>query len=117
MAATGEIPDKIYFRIGEAARLVGVKPYVLRFWEKEFPFIQPEKHSGQRLYRKHEIELFREIRRLLHDERYTIEGTRKKLIRLQRSQVTPEISADACLLKMKNELLDLRKVLHRRIQE
>ncbi len=117
MAATGEIPDKLYFRIGEASRLVGVKPYVLRFWEKEFPFIRPEKHSGQRLYRRREIELFREIRRLLHDERYTIEGTRKKLSRSRSSQPATRVAPDACLLNLKNELLGLRAMLRSREQE
>ncbi len=117
MASTGEIPDKIYFRIGEAARLVGVKPYVLRYWEKEFAFIRPEKRSGQRLYKRREIELLREIRRLLHDERYTIEGTRKKLAR--KSSVADSSgergkSPDACLLELKNELVSLKAILRAR---
>jgi DNA-binding transcriptional MerR regulator len=110
MASAGEIPDKLYFRIGEASRLVGVKPYVLRYWEKEFDVIRPEKHSGQRLYRRRDIELFREIRRCLHNERYTIEGTRKKLKKRQADKLA-EPSARECLAGLKTELLNLRELL------
>lgn len=75
-----DIPDKLYFRIGEVARLAGVKPYVLRFWETEFPEIAPKKSgTGHRLYRRKEVELVLEIKRLLYDRRYTIEGARKEL--------------------------------------
>jgi DNA-binding transcriptional MerR regulator len=74
------IPDKQYFRIGEVARLLGVKPYVLRFWETEFRAIRPQKtKSQQRLYRRRDVELLRDIRRLLYEERYTIEGARQRL--------------------------------------
>lgn len=75
-----EIPDKLYFRIGEVARLAGVKPYVLRFWEAEFPALAPRKSgSGHRLYRRKDVELVLEIKRLLYGNRYTIEGARKFL--------------------------------------
>ncbi|HEY3356860.1 MAG TPA: MerR family transcriptional regulator [Polyangia bacterium] len=74
------IPEKAYFRIGEVARILGVKPYVLRFWETEFRVVRPQKtRSQQRVYRRRDVELLREIRRLLYDERYTIEGARKRL--------------------------------------
>jgi len=74
------IPDKIYFKIGEVARLTGVKPYVLRYWETEFKAIQPVKsHSRQRLYRKRDVELIIKIKELLYVSRFTIEGARKKL--------------------------------------
>jgi DNA-binding transcriptional MerR regulator len=75
-----EIPDKLYFRIGEVASLLGVEPYVLRYWEKEFPRLSPRK-SGRdhRLYRRKDVELALEIKRLLYDSRYTIEGARKAL--------------------------------------
>lgn len=77
---TQEIPDKLYFRIGEVSRLAGVKPYVLRFWETEFPGIGPKKSgTGQRLYRRKDVELVLEIKRLLYDMRFTIEGARKFL--------------------------------------
>ena len=75
-----EIPDKLYFRIGEVSRLAGIKPYVLRFWETEFPGLGPKKSgTGHRLYRRKDVELVLEIKRLLYDKRYTIEGARKAL--------------------------------------
>jgi DNA-binding transcriptional MerR regulator len=77
---TPEIPDKLYFRIGEVSRLAGIKPYVLRFWESEFPALGPKKSgTGHRLYRRKEVELVLEIKRLLYEKRYTIEGARKYL--------------------------------------
>lgn len=77
---TPEIPDKLYFRIGEVSRLAGVKPYVLRYWETEFPAISPKKSgTGHRLYRRRDVETVLEIKRLLYDKRYTIEGARKAL--------------------------------------
>lgn len=75
-----EIPDRLYFRIGEVSRLVGVKPYVLRYWETEFPALAPKKSStGQRLYRRRDVELLLEIKRLLYEKRYTLEGARQHL--------------------------------------
>ena len=74
------IPDKIYFKIGEVARLTGVKPYVLRYWETEFKAIQTVKsQSRQRLYRKRDVELILHIKELLYQQRFTIEGARKKI--------------------------------------
>jgi DNA-binding transcriptional MerR regulator len=75
-----EIPDKLYFRIGEVARLAGIKPYVLRFWETEFGGLGPRKSgAGHRLYRRKDVELVLEIKRLLYEKRFTIEGARKYL--------------------------------------
>src|SRR5438309_8781796 len=75
-----EIPDKLYFRIGEVSRLAGVKPYVLRYWETEFPAIAPRKSgTGHRLYRRKDVETVLEIKRLLYEKRFTIEGARKAL--------------------------------------
>lgn len=72
-----KIPDKLYFRIGEVASLVGVEPYVLRFWESEFPQLAPKKSgTGHRLYRRKEVETILEVKRLLYDRRFTIEGAR-----------------------------------------
>jgi DNA-binding transcriptional MerR regulator len=74
------LPDKIYFKIGEVARLTGIKPYVLRYWETEFKVIQPVKsRSRQRLYRKRDVELILRIKELLYEQRFTIEGARKKI--------------------------------------
>ena len=79
-AEAPEIPDKLYFRIGEVARLAGIKPYVLRFWESEFSGLGPKKSgTGHRLYRRKDVELVLEIKRLLYERRYTIEGARKVL--------------------------------------
>jgi DNA-binding transcriptional MerR regulator len=73
-----EIPDKLYYRIGEVARLCGVETYVLRFWETEFPQLKPNKSgAGQRLYRRREVDLARRIRHLLYEEGYTIPGARQ----------------------------------------
>ena len=75
-----EIPDKLYFRIGEVSRLAGIKPYVLRFWETEFSSLGPKKSGkGHRLYRRKDVELVLEIKHLLYEKRYTIEGARKYL--------------------------------------
>lgn len=75
-----EIPNKLYFRIGEVAKLAGIKPYVLRFWESEFPGLGPKKSgTGHRLYRRKDVEMVLEIKRLLYEKRFTIEGARKTL--------------------------------------
>ncbi len=72
-----EIPDKLYFRIGEVARICEVPAYVLRFWESEFQQLKPKKSgTGQRLYRKSDVEISLRIKRLLYDEGYTIPGAR-----------------------------------------
>ncbi|MCB9759151.1 MAG: MerR family transcriptional regulator [Alphaproteobacteria bacterium] len=76
-----DIPDKLYFRIGEVAELVGVEPHVLRYWEGEFRMRPHRSNSGQRLYRKKDISRFLKIRRLLHTEGFTIAGARKALSR------------------------------------
>jgi DNA-binding transcriptional MerR regulator len=74
------IPEKAFFKIGEAARLVGVKPYVLRYWETEFRSLRPQKtKSQQRLYRRSDVQLLLKIRHLLYEKRYTIEGARSRL--------------------------------------
>ena len=80
MAPGPEIPDKLYFRIGDVAKLAGIKPYVLRFWETEFPALGPKKSgTGHRLYRRKDVELVLEIKSLLYEKRFTIEGARKLL--------------------------------------
>lgn len=74
------IPDRLYFKIGDVARICGVETYVLRFWETQFPQLKPNKSgTGQRLYRRHEVELALEIKRLVHDEGYTLAGARQTL--------------------------------------
>jgi DNA-binding transcriptional MerR regulator len=79
-APVREIPDKLFFRIGEVSRIVGVEPYVLRYWESEFRGLTPKKSgSGQRMFRKKDVELLLRIRHLLYDRKFTIEGARKVL--------------------------------------
>jgi len=75
-----EIPDKSLFTIAEVARLTSTKPFVLRFWQSEFPMLQPVKApNGRRLYRREDIEMVFEIKRLLYEEGFTIAGARKHL--------------------------------------
>ena len=74
------LPDKLFYKIGEVSKISGVESYVLRYWETEFPFLSPRKNkSGQRVYVKKDVELILQIKKLLYQERYTIEGVRKKL--------------------------------------
>src|ERR1700675_3565698 len=75
-----DIPDRLYFKIGDVARICAVEPYVLRFWETQFPQLKPNKSgTGQRLYRRREVELALEIKRLVHGEGYTLAGAKKAL--------------------------------------
>src|SRR5580692_3351844 len=79
-APMSEIPDKLYFRIGEVARLCEVPAYVLRFWESEFPQLKPNKGgTGQRLYRRRDVEMALRVKTLLKEEGYTIPGARAVL--------------------------------------
>ena len=74
------IPEKIYFKIGEVCELVGVQAHVLRYWETEFPMLSPQKNrSGQRSYRRRDVEISLRIKQLLYDEMFTIAGAKKKL--------------------------------------
>jgi DNA-binding transcriptional MerR regulator len=75
-----EIPKKLFYKIGEVCSLTDTQPYVLRFWESEFPQLAPRKsRTGQRVYRPRDIEMVLEIKKLLYEEGYTIAGARKKL--------------------------------------
>ena len=81
------IPEKTYSRIGEVAKLVGIEPYVLRFWETEFKtMVPPKSRSKQRMYRRRDLETILVVKHLLYVERFTIEGARKRLIEVQRAQ-------------------------------
>jgi DNA-binding transcriptional MerR regulator len=87
---SAQIPDRLFFRIRDVARLVGVKPHVLRYWEKEFPVISPQKSaSGHRVYSRRDVQTVLLIKHLLHEERYSIEGARKRI-----KQVDVEIPED-----------------------
>lgn len=75
-----QLPQKLYFRIGEVARLLDVKPHVLRFWEREFKSLKPKKSAaGQRIFNRRDVERLGLIKHLLYTERFTIEGARKHL--------------------------------------
>lgn len=128
LAAVPVIPDKLYFRIGEAARLCGVEAYVLRFWEKEFPQLHPTKGgTGQRLYRRRDVELALRIKQLVHREGYTIAGARQQLaqeIKENRRKPQPELipissgksiakpaQVELRLQRLRLELRDLHKLL------
>jgi DNA-binding transcriptional MerR regulator len=75
-----EIPDKLYFKIGEVSELLGVEPYVLRYWESEFAVLSPKKSgTGHRLYRRKDVELLLRIKHLLYEKKFTIEGARLAL--------------------------------------
>ena len=78
--AASQVPDKMYFRVGETSRLVGVPAYVLRFWETEFRAVSPQKSGrGHRLYRRKDVELLLQIKHLLYEKRFTLEGARQAL--------------------------------------
>jgi len=86
------IPDRLYFRIGDVAELCGLETYVLRFWETEFPQLAPKKSAtGQRLYRKHDVENVLRIMRLLYEDGFTIEGARRHL----KNELRPSKSQNA----------------------
>ena len=87
-----DIPDKLYFRIGEVAKLCDVPAYVLRFWEGEFPQLKPNKGgTGQRLYRRRDVEMALRIKSLLYDEGYTIPGARQAVKAERRSGKDPQL--------------------------
>ncbi len=112
------IPEKLYYKIGEVSEITGVEPYVLRYWESEFRIVNPTRtNSKQRLYRKKDLELILEIKKLLYEEKFTIAGAKK---RLQKSKMwkeqqmkleLPEKKYREALLRVKKELEDLRGLL------
>ncbi|HTZ58306.1 MAG TPA: MerR family transcriptional regulator [Acidobacteriaceae bacterium] len=118
-----EIPDKLYFRIGEVARLCSVAPYVLRFWETEFSQLRPNKSgTGQRLYRRRDVEMALRVKRLLYDEGYTIAGARQAIQAETRNKRggQPELPlpqqqaaqrAEARLHKVRKELREILSML------
>ena len=112
------VPDKLYFKIGEVSKILGVKPYVLRFWETEFDLLKPGKApSRHRLYKKRDVELLLEIKRLLYTENFTIEGARKKLKenkkeeRKQLKLSLPDTAYKNALAKVVKDLQALKKML------
>ena len=121
LQAGPEIPDKLYFKIGEVSELLGVEPYVLRYWETEFPVLSPKKSgTGHRLYRRKDVELLLRIKHLLRDKRFTIEGARQSLqaeakapkpraVKPRESQ--QELFATDPLPEIRRELADILQLL------
>jgi DNA-binding transcriptional MerR regulator len=119
---TKEIPDKLHFKIGEVSTIVGVAPHVLRYWESEFSDIKPKRMgSKQRLYRRADVELILTIKRLLHEQGYTIAGARKLLeetaaatagpVTAPSPETPPPVELDKQLGSIKQELIALKKIL------
>lgn len=112
------IPEKLYFKIGEVSQFTGVEPHVLRYWESEFKIVTPIRtNSKQRLYRRKDLELILEIKKLLYEEKFTIAGAKKRLQRTkswkekQLKLNLAEKKYHDALLRMKKELQDLRGLL------
>ena len=107
------LPDKLFFKIGEVADLVGVKPHVLRYWEAEFPALKPMKTRGShRMYRRRDVEIAMTIRRLVHDEGFTIPGARKRLRQLDQHRVESEPEPAATReVALRAELIGIRQSL------
>jgi DNA-binding transcriptional MerR regulator len=114
-----EIPDKLYFKIGEVSELLGVEPYVLRYWETEFRALAPKKSgTGHRLYRRKDVELLLRIKHLLYEKRFTIEGARQSLQATARSpkpratkRVQQELFTEDPLPEIRRELADILQIL------
>ena len=114
-----EIPDKLYFKIGEVSELLGVEPYVLRYWETEFTVLSPKKSgTGHRLYRRKDVELLLRIKHLLYEKKFTIEGARQTLhaeSRAPKQKVAKiaqqELFSQDPLPEIRRELADILQLL------
>ena len=107
--APGSNIERMYYRIGEAAQLVGAKPHVLRYWESEFRAIRPTKSAkGQRVYSRRDIEVLRRIRSLLKEQGYTIDGARKKLREGGFEPHAPTVAPVVLGKKMRETLREMR---------
>jgi DNA-binding transcriptional MerR regulator len=119
-----EIPDKLYFKIGEVCKITNVEPYILRYWESEFKLIKPYRtKSNQRLYRKKDVEAVLKIRKMLYDQKFTIAGAKKKLKEtipqqkaLQQKQLSlnlPDKRYTTAIKDIASELTQLSNMLHK----
>ena len=109
-----KIPDKLFFKIGEVAKLTGVEQHVLRYWEDEFEVLQPKKNkSGQRFYEKKDVEQIFKIQRLLHIERYTIAGAKQKMreSKKKNSQLSLGFDRESFLEQKSDIISDLESIL------
>ncbi|HIP37949.1 MAG TPA: MerR family transcriptional regulator [Desulfocapsa sulfexigens] len=111
-----EIPDKLYFKIGEVSKLACVAPHVLRYWESEFKEIQPKRaNSNQRLYRREDVKIVLLVKTLLHEQGYTLSGAKKFLAGKKQSLLTPpKTDIAGCLQTIKEELLAVDKMLNKK---
>lgn len=92
---TSNIPDRMFYRIKEVCSITGLKPHVLRYWEQEFKDIKPVKSSrGQRLYKKKDLDIIFTIKRLLYEQRYTIEGAKKYMMSKKNMLVLEQIKGE-----------------------
>ena len=113
---------KPFFKIGEVAKLLGVKPHVLRYWESEFPSLKPRKNpSGQRIYAKADIEAIVEIQNLLYNQRYTISGAKKMLARHDEGDegLAPNLPANSFSQEvkyLKKRIKELLELLQRTLE-
>ena len=109
-----KIPDKLFFKIGEVAKLTGVEQHVLRYWEDEFEVLQPKKNkSGHRFYEKKDVELIIKIQRLLYLERYTIAGAKQKMreSKKKNSQLHLGFDRESFLDQKRDIISDLGSIL------
>ncbi len=105
-----QLPDKLYFKIGEVSKLTRLPAYVLRFWENEFTCIKPKRtSSGQRLYRRGDVEMVFKIRHLLHERKFTIEGARQYLSKQKSGQ--PKKEPLLSIKEIETELKNIRNLL------
>jgi DNA-binding transcriptional MerR regulator len=108
-------PSKVFYRVGEVGQLVGVESYVLRYWEKMFPQLKPDKdEAGQRVYTKSDIDVILRIKSLLYEERYTIDGARKRLREESRHKDTKDIRELLAILRnVKHTLQEISTILEK----
>ncbi|GAB5046116.1 MerR family transcriptional regulator [Thermodesulfovibrio sp. TK110] len=107
-----QLPFKIFYKIGETSRIVGVEPYVLRYWETEFPFLKPKKtKTGQRLYTKKDIEMLFLIKKMLYEERFTVEGVRQKLGKMYRQDSNESLTKKDIINKVRFKLREILRML------
>ncbi len=113
-----QIPNKLYFKIGEVARITKVKPHVLRYWESEFNIITPDKSNGNhRVYRKRDVEFILFIKRLLHKEKYTLQGAKRKVRGFkaggegESAMPLTDVKYKKALKDLKGELITIQKLL------
>jgi DNA-binding transcriptional MerR regulator len=117
-ASATEIPDKLFFRIGEVSTMLGLEAYVLRYWETEFPSLSPKKSgTGHRLYRRKDVEMLLKIKHLLYEKRFTIDGARQflqaeaKAASSKESKQEQQVLFQDPLPEIRRELAEILKML------